>query len=93
MLELYCKQFSAYLAQNVNNSGMDYQFVMCDLSVQLALEFHYPGNTSISIIIYVCILLITTVCLHIYPLIAYYMSYFSQWQFSNTTVTPVVIFV
>ena len=36
LMILKCKEFSDWSAQNVNNSGVAYWFVISDLSMQLA---------------------------------------------------------
>ena len=41
MIILRCKQFSDLLTQNVKNLGMGYLFVMCDLSMHIAYEYHF----------------------------------------------------
>ena len=42
-----CKQFSDRLEQNVNNLKMNCQFAICDLSMQLLREFHFPNSRGI----------------------------------------------
>ena len=87
------KQFSNWLIQSVNNSGMGYWFLVYDLSMQLAREFHFPNNTGMSEIIYVCVLLITTFHLHNYPLTSYYLPTFGNANNSyNMTITHIEIF-
>ena len=49
-----------WLTQNVNNSGMGYFVVICDLCKEVAREFQLPNNTEMSLIICICVLLFTT---------------------------------
>ena len=46
-----------WLIKNVSNSGMGYWFIMCDLHMDLAWEFHFSNNTDMLQMI--CLLLIT----------------------------------
>ena len=44
-------------------------------------EFHFPNNTGMSKTICICIILMTTFCLHNYPLTVYYMLNSCQCQY------------
>ena len=93
MEKLRCKEFSDWLTQNVNNSWMSYQFVICDLSMQMAWHSLFPINTEISQCIYFCILLIAIfVCTNILLLFTVCLALLNTNISSNMKVTTVGIF-
>ena len=66
---------------------------MYDLCTELALELHFPNNTGMLQIIYICMLVKTTVCEYNYPVTAYCVSALVNDNFSsNRTFRTIVIF-
>ena len=53
---------------NVSNLGIIYLFVICDLSA-ISMKSCFPNIAALKQINYICILLITTFCVHNFPLI------------------------
>ena len=57
MVTLKYKQFSDWLTQNVSNWRMVYQFMMCDLCMQLAWDSVFANNTVCHVTSNLCLYL------------------------------------
>ena len=88
IVTLRCKQLCHCFSKN----AMGYWFVMCDLFMELASEFHFPSNIGTSQIIYICMLPILNVCTITFILLAVCLTLVSANISSNTTFLAIVTF-